>query len=58
MQDRDGHFYYRLYPGMKAKAPMLHWAQATMYKGLSLLLVKLHQREAVPLTAQTTAATA
>jgi rhamnogalacturonyl hydrolase YesR len=46
MQDRDGHFYYRLYPGLKAKAPMLHWAQATMYKGLSLLLVKLHQREA------------
>jgi len=58
MQDRDGHFYYRLYPGMKAKAPMLHWAQATMYKGLSLLLVKLHQREPVPLTPQTTAATA
>ena len=29
-----------------------------MYKGLSLLLVKLHKREALPLTAQTTAATA
>jgi hypothetical protein len=35
MQDRNGHFYYRIYPGgIKAKAPMLHWAQATMYKGL------------------------
>jgi rhamnogalacturonyl hydrolase YesR len=38
MQDRDGHFYYRVYPLMKAKAPMLHWAQATMYQGTALLL--------------------
>jgi hypothetical protein len=58
MQDRDGHFYYRLYPGLKAKAPMMHWAQATMYKALSLLLVKLHDRDVQPLTAPTTAATA
>jgi rhamnogalacturonyl hydrolase YesR len=58
MQDRDGHFYYRLYPGLKAKAPMMHWAQATMYKALSLLLVKLHDRDGHALTAQTTAATA
>jgi hypothetical protein len=41
MQDRDGHFYYRQYPLMKAKAPMLHWAQATTYKGLTLLLCKM-----------------
>jgi hypothetical protein len=41
MQDRDGHFYYRVYPFMKSKAPMLHWAQATMYKGLALLLSRL-----------------
>ena len=44
MQDRDGHFYYRQYPLMKAKAPMLHWAQATTYKGLTLLLSKMKSR--------------
>lgn len=43
MQDRDGHFYYRLYPVLKAKAPMLHWAQATMYRALSELLTRLSQ---------------
>lgn len=42
MQDPDGHFYYRIYPGMvKAKTPMLHWAQATMYKALANLLSQL-----------------
>ncbi len=41
MQDHDGHFYYRIYPsGIKAKAPMIHWGQATMYKALSYLLLK------------------
>ena len=41
MQDKDGHFYYRRYPlGIKAKTPMLHWAQATTYKALSILLSK------------------
>jgi hypothetical protein len=41
MQDKDG-FYYRQYPiGIKAKAPMLHWAQATTYKALTLLFSKL-----------------
>jgi rhamnogalacturonyl hydrolase YesR len=38
MQDADGHFYYRVYPVLTAKAPMLHWAQATTYHGLALLL--------------------
>jgi hypothetical protein len=38
MQGEDGHFYYRVYPLMKARTPMLHWAQATMYKALALLL--------------------
>jgi hypothetical protein len=37
MQDRDGHFYYRQYPFIKARAPMLHWGQATMFKALSQL---------------------
>jgi hypothetical protein len=42
MQDKDGHFYYRQYPGnFKAKAPMMHWAQATNYRGLALLLSRL-----------------
>ena len=42
MQDKDGHFYYRQYPiGIKAKAPMLHWAEATTYKALTLLLSKI-----------------
>jgi hypothetical protein len=38
MQAPDGHFYYRVYPLIKAKAPMLHWAQATTYLGLARLL--------------------
>lgn len=42
MQDKDGHFYYRQYPFIKAKTPMLHWAQATTYKALSLLLTKIN----------------
>jgi rhamnogalacturonyl hydrolase YesR len=38
MQGRDGHFFYRQYPLMKVRTPMLHWAQATTYKALTLLL--------------------
>ncbi len=42
MQHGNGYFYYRQYPiGIKAKAPMLHWAQATTYKALSLLSSKI-----------------
>lgn len=44
MQHEDGHFYYRQYPLMKAKTPMLHWAQAVMYQALTLLSLKLHRR--------------
>jgi len=40
MQDSTGYFYYRRYPLMAAKIPMLHWGQATMYHALSLLLSK------------------
>jgi rhamnogalacturonyl hydrolase YesR len=39
MQDAEGYFYYRQYPGIKAKTPMLHWAQATTYKALAYLLL-------------------
>ena len=46
MQDKKGYFYYRQYPiGIKAKTPMLHWAQATTYKALSLLLLKIGNYE-------------
>ena len=41
MQDEDGYFYYRQYPLMKAKTPMLHWGQATMFKALAHLLLRL-----------------
>ena len=41
MQAKDGHFYYRQYPLRKARTPMLHWAQATTYKALILLLSRL-----------------
>jgi rhamnogalacturonyl hydrolase YesR len=42
MQDRRGHFYYRKYPGgITARTPMLHWGQATMFKGLAHLILRL-----------------
>ncbi|HLV30661.1 MAG TPA: hypothetical protein VKY57_03720 [Chitinispirillaceae bacterium] len=41
MQDEKGYFYYRQLPGIKAKTPMLHWGQATMYKALAHLLEKI-----------------
>lgn len=41
MQARDGHFYYRIYPMIKARTPMLHWGQGTMYKGLAMLAKRL-----------------
>jgi len=50
MQDGKGYFYYRQYPMMKAKMPMLHWGQGTMFKALAHLLLRL-----VP-TTQSTAA--
>lgn len=44
MQDRDGHFYYRQYPLMKAKTPMLHWGQAVTFKALAMLFEKMARR--------------
>lgn len=43
MQANDGHFYYRIYPLMKAKTAMLHWGQGTMYKGLAQLASELQR---------------
>lgn len=41
MQAPRGYFYYRQYPLMKAKTPMLHWGQATMFKALARLWMQL-----------------
>ena len=42
MQDRTGYFYFSQYPFITLKAPMIHWAQATTYKALALLLKKIN----------------
>jgi len=42
MQDRrKGFFYYRQYPLITAKTPYFHWGQATMFKALAHLLLKV-----------------
>jgi hypothetical protein len=41
MQASAGYFYYRQYPLMKAKTPMLHWGQGTMFKALAHLLLRM-----------------
>jgi rhamnogalacturonyl hydrolase YesR len=41
MQDSTGYFYYRRYPLLVARIPMLHWGQATMFHALALLLLRL-----------------
>jgi hypothetical protein len=44
MQDKTGYFYFRQYPLMTLKVPMIHWAQATTYKALALLLFKIKDK--------------
>lgn len=46
MQDRSGYFYYRRYPLLVARIPMLHWGQATMFHALTLLLAQLQAADA------------
>jgi polysaccharide biosynthesis protein VpsJ len=42
MQGRSGAFYYRKYPGgITARTPMLHWGQATTFKALAHLILRL-----------------
>ena len=41
MQDTRGYFYYRRYPLLTARTPMLHWGQATMFKALAHLAFRL-----------------
>jgi rhamnogalacturonyl hydrolase YesR len=45
MQGTSGTFYYRKYPYATARTPMLHWGQATMFKGLSHLILRLSQQD-------------
>jgi hypothetical protein len=42
MQDTTGYFYYRALPVIKARAPMIHWGQATTYNALALLYSRLN----------------
>jgi rhamnogalacturonyl hydrolase YesR len=42
MQDSTGYFYYRRYPLVAARIPMLHWGQATMFHALALLVRELY----------------
>ena len=46
MQDQEGYFYYRQYPYVKAKIPMLHWGQATTFKALAHLFARFASRGA------------
>lgn len=53
MQDADGHFYYRRYPLITAKAPMIHWGQATMLKAIAHLLLRVAKSETPAVSVQT-----
>ncbi|HLW53540.1 MAG TPA: hypothetical protein VKW06_11920 [Candidatus Angelobacter sp.] len=50
MQDPAGFFYYRQYPFLKAKTPMLHWGQATMFRALAHLQLRLQTADAALLS--------
>ncbi len=41
MQDPSGYFIYRILPIKKVKTPMIHWGQATMFRALTYLMMKL-----------------
>ena len=45
MQDSSGYFYYRQYPLVTSKTPMLHWGQATMFKALARLYLQLKRAD-------------
>jgi glycosyltransferase involved in cell wall biosynthesis len=45
MRDCSGYFYYRKLSWKTVKTPMLHWGQATMFCGLSHLLLKLSKSD-------------
>jgi rhamnogalacturonyl hydrolase YesR len=43
MQDPKGYFYFMRYPFITLKVSMIHWAQATTYKAMANLLLKLFE---------------
>jgi hypothetical protein len=43
MQNSSGYFHYRKYPLVAARIPMLHWGEATTFRALALLLLKLDE---------------
>lgn len=43
MQDRTGYFYFMRYPYVTLKTPMIHWGQATMYKAMAHLLLRINE---------------
>jgi hypothetical protein len=45
MQHPSGYFYYRRYPLITARTPMLHWGQASMFHALALLLSRRVARQ-------------
>jgi hypothetical protein len=45
MQDRTGYFCFMQYPLVTIKAPMIHWAQATTYKALAILLSRTIRKD-------------
>ncbi len=45
MQDSSGYFYYRQYPLVTSKTPMLHWGQATMFKALARFYLHLKRAD-------------
>lgn len=51
MQDAQGYFYYRKYPLVTAKTPMLHWGQATMFKSLANFLLRVEKMASLNSTA-------
>ena len=54
MQDNRGYFYYRQYPLITAKTPYFHWGQATMFKALAHLLLRLAASSSCNLASTTT----
>jgi hypothetical protein len=45
MQEGEGYFQYRHYPWGRARTPMLHWGQATMFKALARLHARLTESQ-------------
>jgi glycosyltransferase involved in cell wall biosynthesis/rhamnogalacturonyl hydrolase YesR len=47
LQDPSGYFYYRKYPMIISRTPYFHWGQATMFKALEHLLLKVAAPEQI-----------